>query len=106
MGGWKQLVSRAGGRLRAVENECPKEGKAENKRKPAPFPIFLFGLIFQKQSLENPCLGPNVSSSTFPHLLQASIDGPCLSLCGQDQGSGLNASTNLLCNLTSVTPLL
>ena len=47
MGGWKQLVSRAGGRLRAVENECPKEGKAENKRKPAPFPIFLFGLIFQ-----------------------------------------------------------
>ena len=105
VGGWKQLVSRAGGRLRAVENECPKEGKAENKRKPAPFPIFLFGLSFQKQSLENPCLGPNVSSSTFPHLLQVSIDGPCLSLCGQDQGSGLNASTNLLCNLTQSLPL-
>ena len=80
VGGWKQLVSRAGGRLRAAENECPEEDKAENKGKPAPFPIFLFGLIFQKQSLENPCFGPNVSSSIFPHLLQASIDGPSLSL--------------------------
>lgn len=36
VGGWKQLVSRAGGRLRAAESECPKEDKAENKRKPVP----------------------------------------------------------------------
>lgn len=46
VGGWKQLVSRAGGRLRAAENECPAEDKAENKGKPVPFPNILFGLIF------------------------------------------------------------
>lgn len=80
VGGWKQLVSRAGGRLRAAENECPEEDKAENKGKPVPFPNILFGLIFKKCSLENPRFGPNVSPSAFPHLFQASREGPSLSL--------------------------
>lgn len=97
VGVWKQLVSGAGGRLRAAESECPEEDKAENKGKPAPFPIFLFGLIFQKQ-FSGKSLFWSKCFLLF-HLLQASIEGPNLNLGSQDQGSGPNASTNLLCNL-------
>lgn len=100
VGVWKQLVRGAGGRLRAEESECPEEDKAENKGKPAPFPIFLFGLIFQKQFSGKFLFG----SKRFLlfHLFQASIGGPNQSLGGQDQDSDPSASTSLLCNLVPV----
>lgn len=104
MGGWKQLVSRAG-TAESCRERVSRGRQAENKGKPAPFSHFSFWFDFSKTVVQK-ILTLARMFLLLPSFLRVSIEGLNLNLLqSRDQGSGLDTSTNSLCNFAQSLPL-